>query len=111
MVLPYIALLVLFPLTINIICFKPIKLVCYLKKPNPLKNYVDAYLNPYKNHPHYDIYWPALLLVMHAFHAIVFASTLGDPGVNLFVVTATAFLLIILNLAVGGVYKTIFSLC
>ena len=104
-VLPYTALLVLFPLTINFVCCKS-KLIRSLKSPNPLKNYIDAYLNPYKDHPHCGIYWPALLLVTRAFHIILFASTLGDPGINLFVITATAFLLIILNLAVGGVYKS-----
>ena len=104
-VLPYTALLVLFPLTINIVCCKS-KLVRSLKSPNPLKNYIDVYLNPYKVHPHCGIYWPALLLVTRAFHIILFASILGDPGVNLFAVTATAFLLTILNLAVGGVYKS-----
>jgi hypothetical protein len=103
-VIPYTALLILFPLITNIVYFES-KLVRYLRKPNLLKDYIDAYLNPYKDHPHCGIYWPSLLLVTRAFHIIVFASTRGDPGVNLFVTTATAFLLVILNLAVGGVYK------
>ena len=115
-ILPYVGLLVLFPLVINTTYFESKKIVRYLNRPNPLKNFVDTYLNPYKNkhkltthsgktYPHCGACWPALLLVMRAFHIIVFASTLSDPGVNLFVIIANTFLLVILNLAVGGVYK------
>ena len=63
-------------------------------------------LIPTKKYPHCGIYWSALLHVTRAFHTIVFASTLGDPGINLFIVIAIAMLLLILNLAVGGVYKS-----
>ena len=116
-ILPYIVLLVLFPLAINTTYFESTKIVRYLNRPNPLKNFVDAYLNPYKNkqllathsnkmYPHCGVCWPALLLVMRVFHVIVFASTLGDHGVNLFVVIASTLLFVILNLAVGGVYKS-----
>ena len=105
-VLPYIVLLVLFPLIINIAYFKSNKVVRYMKELNILKDFVDTYLNPYKYHPHCGVYWPALLLITRTFHVIVFASTLGDPGVNLFVIIANTFLFVILNLAVGGVYKS-----
>ena len=68
-------------------------------------------LIPTKKYPHCGIYWSALLHVTRAFHTIVFASTLGDPGINPFIVIAIAMLLLILNLAVGREFtKAIFSL-
>ena len=62
---------------------------------------------------HCGVCWPALLLVLRAFHIIVFASTLSDPGVNLFVIIANTFLLVILNrwLWVEFTKAIIFSLC
>ena len=63
----------------------------------------DAYLGPYKlKHG----YWTGLLLVVRVVLVVVFAlNILGNPAINLFVVSLVAFLIITLNLSLGGVYK------
>ena len=64
----------------------------------------DAYLGPYK---HKHGYWTGLLLVIRIVMVIVFAfNILGNPAINLFVVRSMALLIIILNLGLGGVYKS-----
>ena len=63
----------------------------------------DAYLGPYK---HKHGYWTGLLLLVRVFLVIVFAlNVLGNPSINLFIVRSTAFVIILLNLGLGGVYK------
>ena len=64
----------------------------------------DAYLGPYK---HKHGYWTGLLLVLRIILVAVFAfNVLGNPAINLFVVRSMAVLVTILNLGLGGVYKT-----
>ena len=63
----------------------------------------DAYLGPYK---HKHGYWTGLLLLVRVLLVIVFAvNVLGNPAINLFIVRSTAFIIIVLNLGLGGVYK------
>ena len=64
----------------------------------------DAYLGPYK---HKHGYWTGLLLVIRVVLVAVFAfNVLGNPAINLFVVRLVAALIALLNLGLGGVYKS-----
>jgi predicted outer membrane repeat protein len=64
----------------------------------------DAYLGPYK---HKHGYWTGLLFLVRVLLVVVFAiNILGNPAINLFIIHSTAFVIIILNLGLGGVYKS-----
>ena len=64
----------------------------------------DAYLGPYS--PKWG-YWTGLLLFARLILVAVFAfNVLGNPAINLFVIILISMLLIVLNLAQGGVYKS-----
>ena len=63
----------------------------------------DAYLGPYN---HKQGYWTGLLLFVRLILVAVFAfNVLGNPAINIFVIVFISILLIVLNLAQGGVYK------
>ena len=63
----------------------------------------DAYLGPYNPK---QGYWTGLLLFARLILVAVFAfNVLGSPAVNIFVIVLISMLLIVLNLAQGGVYK------
>ena len=63
----------------------------------------DAYLGPYK---HKYGYWTGLLLVVRVVLVLVFVFNIfGDPAVNILVIILVVFLLVVLNLGQGGVYK------
>ena len=64
----------------------------------------DAYLGPYGPK---QGYWTGLLLSARLILVAVFAfNVLGNPAVNVFVIILISMLLIVLNLAQGGVYKS-----
>ena len=64
----------------------------------------DAYLGPYGPK---QGYWTGLLLFARLILVAVFAfNVLGNPAVNIFVIVLISMLLIVLNLAQGGVYKS-----
>lgn len=53
------------------------------------------------------LYWTGLLLFARLIVVAVFAfNVLGNPAVNIFVIILISMLLIVLNLAQGGVYKS-----
>ena len=63
----------------------------------------DAYLGPYCPK---QGYWTGLLLFIRIILIAVFAfNVLGNPAINIFVIVLASMLLIVLNLAQGGVYK------
>ena len=78
--------------------------LCLLKWIAKLMPIFDAYLGPYK---YRHGYWTGLLLLVRVMLVVVFAvNVLGNPAINLFVVRSTAFIIIVLNLSLGGVYKS-----
>ena len=78
-----------------------IRLLKWVTKLMPI---FDAYLGPYK---HKHGYWTGLLLLVRVLLVVVFAiNILGNPAINLFVTRSTASIIIVLNLGLGGVYKS-----
>ena len=78
--------------------------LCLLKWVTKLMPIFDAYLGPYK---HRHGYWTGLLLLVRVLLVVVFAiNILGNPAINLFVIRSTASIIIVLNLGLGGVYKS-----
>lgn len=78
--------------------------LCLLKWVTKLMPIFDAYLGPYK---HRHGYWTGLLLLVRVLLVIVFAiNILGNPAINLFIIRSTASIVIVLNLGLGGVYKS-----
>ena len=70
---------------------------------NKLMPIFDAYLGPYKPK---QGYWTGLLIFTRVILVAVFALNVsGYPAIDIFVVSVVAFLLILLNLGQGGVYK------
>ena len=75
-----------------------------LKWVTKLRPIFDAYLGPYK---HKHGYWTGLLLLVRVLLVVVFAiNVLGNPAINLFVIRSTASIIMVLNLGLGGVYKS-----
>ena len=78
--------------------------LCLLKWVTKLMPIFDAYLGPYK---HRHGYWTGLLLLVRLLLVVVFAiNVLGNPAINLFIIRSTALIVIVLNLGLGGVYKS-----
>ena len=63
----------------------------------------DAYVGPYK---HKYGYWTGLLLIVRVVLVLVFVFNIfGDPAVDILFIILVVFLLVVLNLGQGGVYK------